>query len=619
MMIVTMDHHQQQHGTQRTAEEEGPQHPPQDVYPTKTTTKQHTPEVREEPEDEHYAAGPPRNVAVVSVGGTALVTDSTTTTEEEDSQSKDCHDQHQYYHQHTHVHGNRRSSSSSTLFLHTIPEDCEWFEDDVSSTSSCSSTQSPPLPDGLAWVGILRNTTLLMDIGQDHVPESVPATAGALLVLERNHLSGTTSTLVGWDRVVVPPMDGYQDDNNDNAAIVGLRFHVYDPTHEEEYHDEKDEEDASTTNENDDDPPPPCTVWSFACVYNAHNLTERQAQWFVQEHMVRATQTVRAVDPAWRHGDYHAVQALWAPLLQAKIQEYEATTIYDDQRHINNNNNQYHYTRSKLHRNNNSNGKQGASGGGEPNLDFCRRIIQENRRLVLQEQSSRHGDEWDESDMDEEEDNGSDDDDDEYDTWTPAQPLEDEDDNTTRYGSDWLVNFLAPAASSSPHNNNNCSGKGDTEPILLSSNHPHQTHATMVQQNINHNNTEMGEVKVRAVTVDASDDKTEDLTTTTMHDDNTNHLEEEDEVAVMDHLGTLPVLEPTPEKGAPASSPTSVLVARLAPEAPPGTTAKSTTKKARAVTDEDDNDHRHCFFCFSFWAPKQPAFIDYNRSSREEE
>ena len=517
-------------------------------------------------------------------------TSSTVTTTEEDfnNDNDDGHDQqHYHYPSHSsHNNSNRRSSSSSLLMLHTIPEDCEWLDDDNDSTTS-SSTE-PALPDGLAWVGILRNDTLLMDIGQEDVPESVPDTAGALL---ERPLS------LGWDRVVT---------DDPAAAIAGLRFHVYDDngTNQDDHNDSL------------------LIVWSFLCVYNGHNLTERQAQWFVQEHLVRATHTVRAVDPAWRHGDYHAVQALWAPLVQEKIQDFDPRrnsypTAHRSNPHCNNNSHS-----------NNKNDKRGATtSSGELNLDFCQRIIQENRRVVLQEEprNSRHGDELDESSLEEEDnvlDKYSDQDD-----WTPSQALEEDMDDPELIGdsNDVLATFSllsetfgAASSSSSSRNNNNSTVKSEDKFVLSSgtntSNLSLENAATTVQ-----NNNVFKEDKVRTLSV-VADDPTEDTTTTTLDDDDNNSNNLAKVVTLIGSWGTSPLSGPSPKDEPPKSSPTSVLVGRLTGEIPPATSStKTTTKTLHAMADDDDNDHdqRPCFFCFSFWAPKQPALVEYKKESAE--
>jgi len=175
----------------------------------------------------------------------------------------------------------------------------------------------------MAWAGILRNDVLLMDIGEEDVPPTVLETAAGLLERE---------PVLGWETFAVSPQE----------RVRGLRFHVFD----EQLKTEDDE----------------ITVWIFCCVYNSDRLGETEAKQFVQDHMVGLTQTLRAVDPAWRSGDYHASQNLFAPVLQQRMERLSE---------------EYSSSNNKKNMK-----KQQQSNGSSPDLLLSESIIEENRRVM---------------------------------------------------------------------------------------------------------------------------------------------------------------------------------------------------------------------------------------------
>jgi len=227
-------------------------------------------------------------------------------------------------------------SERSSGILHTIPEDLAL--EDWESVAGANTEAF-----AVAWAGILRNEVLLMDIGEENVPETVMETAGGLLELE---------PLLGWDTFSVSPQ------------IKGLRFHVFD--------------DRRLRAEDDE-----ITVWIFCCVFDSELVSLEIAKLFVQDNMVGLTQTLRAVDPAWLHGDYHACQNLFAPVLQQRIERFfnECTGIA---------------TITSPGSKRKSRSKKKSSGSSEPDLSLSNKIIEENRRVVqsqtFDDDETEHGD-----------------------------------------------------------------------------------------------------------------------------------------------------------------------------------------------------------------------------------
>lgn len=150
--------------------------------------------------------------------------------------------------------------------LKCIPEDQD--TDDIGG-EDCNSIGP------VAWVAILREGCLLVDIGEQHVPDSVVATAQGLL--------WSSTADVGWEE--------YMAKEFVLTEWKGLRYDI-------------NEAERS---------------WTFACVYNGEQYSLRHAQSFVQG-IVEWTSTVRLGDATWRDGEHHACQALFAPLLQDRLQ-----------------------------------------------------------------------------------------------------------------------------------------------------------------------------------------------------------------------------------------------------------------------------------------------------------
>lgn len=223
-------------------------------------------------------------------------------------------------------------------FLPTIPEDqvCDNWND----------LYGQEIPLAIAWVAILRNDVLLLDIGEEHVAHSVMETASGLLELD---------PVLGWD---------YFSNNNKNsvddcALWKGIRFHVYDDTITSA--------DGVNTDDNSDD----VTIWTFLCVYHSSLMNETAAQEFVWQHMVVFTESFRAKDVTWRMGGTHACQYIFAPVLQQRMeqQQQQAASVQK--------NNPKHSSSSSL--------PPGQDTEDEPLLSFrllSEQMIERNRSIV---------------------------------------------------------------------------------------------------------------------------------------------------------------------------------------------------------------------------------------------
>ena len=212
--------------------------------------------------------------------------------------------------------------SSCSGIMCSIPEDLALEDWDAVDAELADHEQQQFV---MAWAGILRNEVLLMDIGEEDVPPTVLETAAGLLERE---------PVLGWETFAVSPQE----------RVRGLRFHVFDDQLKTE----------------DDE----ITVWIFCCVYNSDRLGETEAKQFVQDHMVGLTQTLRAVDPAWRSGDYHASQNLFAPVLQQRMER-----LSDEYSSSNN-------------KKNVKKQQQQQSNSSSPDLFLSESIIEENRRVM---------------------------------------------------------------------------------------------------------------------------------------------------------------------------------------------------------------------------------------------
>lgn len=188
--------------------------------------------------------------------------------------------------------GSLRSGSnrSGSIFLTTIPENVPLDKWEQDSIDTCEQQFA------VAWVGILRNEVLLLDIGEENVPTLVLDTSRKLLEQE---------PVLGWDSCCDnSTTTSTAIDCSDSSDVRGLRFHVFD----DQLCDDDDENNEFT-------------VWIFCCVYNAKYMSEVQAKYFVQKNMVSLTQTLRAADPNWLYGDCHACQNLFAPILQDRMED----------------------------------------------------------------------------------------------------------------------------------------------------------------------------------------------------------------------------------------------------------------------------------------------------------
>jgi len=234
------------------------------------------------------------------------------------------------------------SDRSNGSILHTIPEDLAMEDWD----DSCDQQHHQPgeEPFAMAWVGILRNDVLLTDIGEENVPSTVIETAGGLLEME---------PLLAWDTFSLTP------------EVQGLRFHVYDDRVHSQQHQQTNQDDSVHSDED-----AAVTVWIFCCVFNAQVLSLPQAKLFVQDHMVFLTQTLRAVDPAWLHGGYHACQNLFAPVLQQRMERLYQECLAPHQTAT---------VSKKMGRNKKNRPSMLSS---EPDLVLSDKIIEENRRVV---------------------------------------------------------------------------------------------------------------------------------------------------------------------------------------------------------------------------------------------
>jgi hypothetical protein len=132
----------------------------------------------------------------------------------------------------------------------------------------------------VVWVAILRDTCVLVDIGEEDVPDVVIETAQELLwetTTDNADYHDKTKRPIGW-------VEFCEDD-----VWRGLRYNEA-----------------------------PC--WSFACVYNAQQISLDQCQRWMMDQ-VRWTASMRQGDSLWQKGGYHACQNLFAPLLQDRLQE----------------------------------------------------------------------------------------------------------------------------------------------------------------------------------------------------------------------------------------------------------------------------------------------------------
>lgn len=176
--------------------------------------------------------------------------------------------------------GRLRRSHDSGLLRGTMPR--------MMSNTTSSRHRAPPLfcipedgcsDDGgigpVAWIAILRDGCLLVDIGEERVPDEVREVAGFLTSLVH-------TPMVGWNEYTT---------RGAAAQWKGLRYS---------------EETAERS-------------WTFTCVYNMQKLSPTDAKAFLQE-IVDWTATLRQVDEAWLNGSHHACQSLFAPLLQDRLQ-----------------------------------------------------------------------------------------------------------------------------------------------------------------------------------------------------------------------------------------------------------------------------------------------------------
>jgi hypothetical protein len=161
--------------------------------------------------------------------------------------------------------------------LFRIPEDTDADEEDGEEAAEGADEE---VCCTLVWVAILRDTCVLVDIGEEEVPAVVINTAQGLL-----WDTSAPEKQVGW---VEYCCDDDDDDDDDDAGVwKGLRYNQ-----------------------------PP---WSFACVYNAQQISLIQCRRWIMDQ-VRWTASMREVDPLWLTGGYHACQTLFAPLLQDRLQ-----------------------------------------------------------------------------------------------------------------------------------------------------------------------------------------------------------------------------------------------------------------------------------------------------------
>lgn len=146
--------------------------------------------------------------------------------------------------------------------LFRIPEDAHADEE-----TDEGDLVKPIVFSPIVWVAILRDACILVDIGEEDVPQVVVETAQGLL----------------WD---TESSDGWVEYDSD-MMWKGLRYTE--------------------------------SPFSFACVYNCRQLSNLECRRWIMEQ-VRWTATMREADPVWRNGDYHALQTLFAPLLQERLQ-----------------------------------------------------------------------------------------------------------------------------------------------------------------------------------------------------------------------------------------------------------------------------------------------------------
>ena len=115
----------------------------------------------------------------------------------------------------------------------------------------------------VAWIAILRDDVLLLDVGEEPVPDVVIDTAQGLLM-------GNASEDFVWKGLKYTEVDSF--------------------------------------------------TWSFCCVFNSQILDQSQAKaWLKQQ--ADWTATVRQVDSAWLQGEHHACQSLFGKLMQDRLQD----------------------------------------------------------------------------------------------------------------------------------------------------------------------------------------------------------------------------------------------------------------------------------------------------------
>lgn len=143
--------------------------------------------------------------------------------------------------------------------------------------------------EGILWSCITRNSTILVEAGEDNFDGQVTKLAQAILAKK--------------------PTPGYEYASQFRSPLKAIKFHVY------ERSDESLMQSSFTKNRND------CfIIWAFSCVYDSRVVQKDQAQSFL-EKICGLTQIQRDEEYRWRQGDQLAAQECFAEVLLQRMEE----------------------------------------------------------------------------------------------------------------------------------------------------------------------------------------------------------------------------------------------------------------------------------------------------------